>query len=255
MKKYIISLFSVSLLAVSCKDFLHREPVEAISITDQFSTEQGLLEAVNGLYKTFRNTYIGSVSATTYGDLLSGNLAFSPNASINRGTIEAPVSVKKIYDFDDSKLNSDGIMRSFYTNSYQLINNINLVLENVDKVATSDEVKQRVKAEALTLRAYAHFQLMKYFSQNYTYTSDASHLGIIYNTRVQKVGVDYPSRPTIKQNMEQLQADISQAISLFQTDTPAVPAGKKSYFASKTMAQTLAADIALWKNDWQTACD
>lgn len=249
MKKIIILACGLIFLN-SCKNFLDREPVEQISIKTELSSKQGILAALNGAYYQLRSVAF-EMAPFTYGDLLSGNLNFSPNSGANAGIVQAPLNVDLIYDFADDKFNSE--LESFYQNSYAAINNLNLILENLDAVpdATTEE-KNEIKAECLSLRAYFHFNLYKIYSQNYTYTADASHLGIAYVNKTLKVGIDYPARNTAKETFNFLETDINEALPLFQ-NSPAIPAGEVKNFMSKNAAKVLAAQIALWKNDWQTA--
>ncbi|MDO5614730.1 MAG: RagB/SusD family nutrient uptake outer membrane protein [Cruoricaptor ignavus] len=252
MKKILIIISSVVLLQ-SCKDFLSREPVEQISINTQLSTKRGVLEALNGAYVTYRSSIL-FYAKFSYGDLLSGNLGFSPNPSgSNAGVIAAYNQVDLLYNFDDVTISSE--LNSFYTTSYQAINNINLILQYVDELAdaTTNE-KNQIKAECLALRASLHFELLKIYSQNYTYTADASHLGIIYNTAPVKVGIDYPARKTVAESADLLVEDITNAIELF-TDNKALPVGLDKNFMSRNAAKMIASEIYLWKNDWQNAFD
>lgn len=247
MKKVIllsIALFS----AVSCRDFLEHEPVEAISINTQLATKKGVLEALNGAYNKLRDNHF-SEAAYTYGDLQSGNLKYPPNNT--SGAISIPTRVDNLYQFDDQP--SASKLKDYYTNSYQIINNLNLILEYVDRLtdASSSEING-IKAEALALRAFLHFQLFKYYGQNYSYTQDASHLGIVYNTAPLKVGVDFPERKTAAETFNLLEKDITEALSLVETQH-AIPAGDRVNFMNPTAVKTLATEIALWKNDWAKA--
>lgn len=245
MKKIILSILLIS--AVSCRDFLVNEPVESISINTQLSTKKGMLEALNAVYYRLSTTYF-SEAVFSYGDLLSGNLKFSPKST---GAVGIPTNVDDIYNFDDISTSSN--LANFYSESYQIINNINLILDYAGNLpdATPEEISE-IKAETFALRAFVHFQLYKYYGQNYTYTSDASHLGIAYNTAPLKVGVDYPGRKTVAETFTLLENDISEALSLIQQQH-AIPAGLDKNYIRPAAIKTIAAEIALWKNDWQKA--
>lgn len=252
MKKIIVSL-TFLLTLNSCRDFLVVEPVEQISIKTQLSTKDGMLVALNGAYYQLKSSTIHSTAPYVYGDLLSGNLGFSPSNST--GLISAPNAVENLYNFEESKLQNATTTSSFYSGSYSLINNLNLILQYIDDLTDATESeKKEIKAEALAMRAFMHFQLYKMYGQNYTYTSDASYLGIVYNTAPLKVGIDYPSRKTVAETFSLLEIDITTAISLFQNEQ-AIPVGEKRNFFSSNVAKAVAADIALWKNDWQKAYD
>lgn len=246
MKKTIFTIIFLISLS-SCRDFLYNEPVESVSINEQLGTKTGMLESLNGAYYQLRSTYFLE-PAITYGDLLSGNFKFSPATS---GNISIDSQVSNIYQFDDQKTESD--LAYFYSNMYQLINNVNLILQYADNLtdATPSEISE-IKAEALGLRAFAHFQLYKYYAQNYSYTADASHLGIVYNLKPLKVGVDYPSRKTAAETFVLLENDVEQALSLFQSEK-AIPVGLKKNFLTANAVKLLASEIALWKGDWQKA--
>lgn len=231
----------------SCTDFLNVEPVEQISINTQLSTKKGVLVALNGVYFETRAA-ITADSFFTYGDLLSGNLTFTPNAS---GNVAVPVFVGQIYPFEDEKTNSN--LSSFYTNSYRIINNINLILEKLDQVSdATNEEKNQIKAECLALRAFTHFNLYKIYAQNYTFSPEGNHLGIAYVLQPLKVGIDYPARETAKKSLDLLQNDIETAIPLYNS-AKAIPEGFDYQFLNINAAKSLAADIALWKNDWVNA--
>lgn len=246
MKKIIISLLLI-ISTVSCRDFLVNEPVESISINTQLSTKKGVLEALNGVYYKLSTTYF-SEPVFTYGDVLSGNLKFTPKTS---GAISVPTSIENTYNFNDISTDSDFSL--FYSGSYEMINNLNLILNYVENLSDATETEiHEIKAEALALRAFVHFQLYKYYSQNYTYMPDASHLGIVYNTAPLKVGEDYPARKTVAETFTLLESDITNALSFIQQNQ-ALPTGEKKNYISSVSVKTIAADIALWKNDWQAA--
>lgn len=254
MKKFIIILGILSSVT-SCRDFLTVEPIEQVSINQQLSNKQGILGALNGAYYNLRSSTILTLAPYIYGDLLSGNLGFSPNS--NTSLINPPSSgaIANIYNFEYDKTETSNTINGFYSSAYQLINNLNLILQYVEAIpdATESEKKQ-ITAEALAMRAFIHFQLYKMHSQNYTYTADASHLGIVYNTAPLKVGIDYPVRKTVAETFSLLENDITSAISLYQ-NKKAIPAGLDRNFITINAAKSIAADIALWKNDWQRAYD
>lgn len=249
MKK--IFLIFLSILSMnSCKEFLEREPVEEISVNNLFKDKQGALNALNGVYYQIRQDYFSGVSFY-FGDLLSGNTTFIPNTS---GNFVVWTNLDALYNFEDDSNQSE--LASFYQSRYEMINSINLILEKIDDVQdASQEEKNQIKAECLALRAFVHFNLLKYYSQSYNYTQDASHLGIVYNTKVLKVGIDFPIRLTNKECTDLLEKDIKDAISLYQNSKKAIPVGEIHNFFNLNAAKTLAAEIALYKNDFEGAID
>lgn len=249
MKKIIIS--TIILFNFSCQDFLNRESQELITINNQLKDKKGILEALHGAYYRLNNDIFFSEAFFTYADLLSGNLVFPPSTSNNN--IQPPTNTAQIYNFSDIAEESN--LKYFYQNSYQTINNINLIIKYIDEVKdASENEKKQIKAEALTLRAFIHFQLHKIYAQNYTFTNDSSHLSIVYNDKVLEVGKDYPSRKTTQETFDLLEKDLLQALSLF-TDNQSINKGEKYNFFSKISTKTLLLDLYLWKNHWQKVID
>lgn len=251
MKKYhsLIILIGLCFLQ-SCSDFLNVEPVAQISINEQFSTKTNALKAVNGLYVSLE-TLVRGGKIYQYADLQGGNLTINPLETSKVLEFNTALGLKNVYDFNDVKESSN--FKSFYEDAYAVINAANLILENIDKTPelTSAE-KNQIKAESLSVRAYTHYVLSLLYAQNYAYTGNASHLGIIYVDKTLAIGKDFPSRKTMAETYSLLKNDLNTALSLF-TDKQALSYGAtKSYFNSVT-TKAIYAVIALQMNDWANA--
>ncbi|MCV9927063.1 RagB/SusD family nutrient uptake outer membrane protein [Flavobacterium sp. LS1R49] len=246
-----ISLFVIMIcLLQSCSDFLEQEPGTQTSITEQLKTKQGVLQALNGVYRDVEAN-VRSGNFAVYADVQGGNLKFTPSqASSSKGQIDIPSGITNLYSFEDQSDVSN--FASFYKESYDIINQSNLILEFTDalKDATESE-KNQIKAEALTIRAYAHFLISEIYSQNYEYTADASHLGIVYNTLSINEGLRYPARETVATTYTYIVNDIMAAINLY-SDTILLNGPAYSYF-NKTSAKALLARVYLSKKDWKNA--
>lgn len=246
-------LLAVICLFQSCSDFLEQEPGTQTSINEQLSTKQGVLTALNGLYRDLEQN-VKSEAFVVYADLQGGNLKFAPSVTTSTtvGSIGVPGSVELLYNFDD--LANDSDLASFYSNSYDIINQANLILEFTDalKDATANE-KSQIKAEALTARAYSHFLLSELYSQNYGFTDDASHKGIVYMTKSITDGIQYPARETASNTYNLIISDLKGALNLY-SDTVLLNGYSYSYF-NKNNAKALLSRVYLSKKDWKNAYD
>ena len=75
MKKNIIILGLISLLAVSCgDDFLTTHPGDSVSTDLALSTEQDIDNAVNGLYDLMSSYGYYGGTMFFYGDIIAGEL-------------------------------------------------------------------------------------------------------------------------------------------------------------------------------------
>jgi len=230
----------------SCDDFLNQEPDQQISIDEQLSTKTGILEALNGIYRDIEATQ--SNITLLYADLQGGNLTFTP--ALSNKTISVPTSFENSYSFNDFEQFSD--YEGYYTEFYEIINQANIILDRFNSYTfLSDNDKNQLQAELLVCRAFAHYQLSLLYAQNYGFTSDASHLGIVYNTTSLAIGEDFPSRKTMKETYDLLKIDLDTALSLF-TDNNFFVAPNYALF-NKITTKALYAKIALQMNDWQQA--
>lgn len=237
-------------LLQSCSDFLEQEPGTQISITEQFKTKQGVITALNGLYADLETNLRGERFAV-YADLQGGNIKFSPSITASSlGQINVPTNVENVYSFED--LSDASNYASFYTGSYDVINQTNLILEFTDALTdATQEEKNQIKAESLSIRAYAHFLLSEIYSQNYGYTNDASHKGIVYNTQSITKGIQYAARETVSNTYSLIIKDITAALNLYSNDL--VLSGPVYSFFNKTNTKALLARVYLSQKDYKNA--
>ncbi|WP_281865321.1 RagB/SusD family nutrient uptake outer membrane protein [Flavobacterium sp. GSB-24] len=247
--KYITLFFLIFSLQ-SCSDFLEQEPGTQTSIDELLQNKQGVITALTGLYTELEANVRGERFAV-YADLQGGNIKFTPTASgTSRGQISPPGNLEQVYSFEDLALTSN--FKSFYDGSYDIINQANLILEYTPalKDATEEE-KNQITAEAMTIRAYAHFLLAIVYSQDYNYTPDASHLGIVYNTKSIKAGIQYPARETAANTYNLIINDLKEAISNYSSSS-LLNGSVYSYF-NVNSTKALLARVYLQKNDWTNA--
>jgi len=237
---------------MACDDFLEQEPGTQISITEQLSTYKGVREALSGNYQMLSKLMMNEVNAV-YADACGGNISFSPSLiASSKGIVKAPTRIENVYSFSDNKEDSD--MDAIYEECYKIINGCNMLIENVDALSDASEAqKQQVKAECNSMRGFCHFTLLRHYAQNYSFTGDALHKGIIYNLKTQTVGVDYPARETVKQCYQYVLEDFDTAIKLF-TETNTLD-GEDHTLLTAINTKALQARAALYANEWQQAYD
>ncbi len=230
----------------SCDDFLNQEPDQQISINEQLSTTNGVLEALVGIYRDIEA--IQSDVRLLYADVQGGNLTFTPGVS--NKIISVPTVIENSYSFNDFEQESD--YENYYAAFYEIINQANVILDRFDTYTfLSVDEKTQLQAELLVCRAFAHYQISLLYAQNYNFTSVASHLGIVYNTQPLEIGVDFPARKTMKETYKLLQSDLDTALSLF-TNTSFFSVPNYALF-NKITTKALYARIALQMNDWEKA--
>jgi len=230
----------------ACSDFLDQEPDQQISINEQLANKEGVLMALNGIYRDLEALF--SSREIIYADVQGGNISFTP--ATNNKFIETPSVIEKSYAFSDKEDESD--YANYYKELYDIINQANLILSKSEGFSffTQDEQNQ-LQAELLSIRAFAHYQIAIHYAQPYHFTTEASHLGVVYNTKTLIAGVDYPSRSTLKETYNFITSDLNKALAQY-TNTQILGGPSHSYF-NTTTTQALYARIALQMNDWEQA--
>ena len=136
--KYLTYLSCI--LFFTCSDFLVQEPDEQISITEQLAYKEGVLTALNGIYRDIEALF--SSREVIYADVQGGNITFTP--ATNDKLIETPSSIENSYEFSDRKDESN--YANYYKEIYDIINQANLILSKFDNYSffTKNEQNQLI---------------------------------------------------------------------------------------------------------------
>lgn len=246
MKKVLIFIYALGL--ISCQDFLYVEPMQAISITQQFSTIEGSDLALAGAYQATESNLSGSTFI--YYDLQSGNITFNPTRTgSNSGIQNVPSIIRNVYNFEDDALTSS--FNGFYSSVYNTINNINNIIEYTPNIKTSNiNLSNNIQAEAYALRALNHHTLLKLYGQSYNFTANGSHKGIVYADRILQGGKDFLPRKTVAECYDLIIKDLSTSLSLYSNNARNAP---KHTYLNPITTKALLSRIALETGDYQLA--
>lgn len=140
-----------------CKKWLDVKPEGVTTKEGQFSTQKGFRDALTG-------AYIDLKSGTAYGSAMTyGTVEFMARnwdvISAVRTDLTALCNGK--YTDAGARTTLDGI----YATEYKIVADVNSILENIDaqKNLFQDNNYQLVKGEALAIRAFAHFDVLRMF--------------------------------------------------------------------------------------------
>lgn len=163
MKKNLYIIFTVLffLSLGACEKWLNVLPKSTIAEEDLFSRERGFKEALTGIYLD-----MGSVSL--YGERLSYDYLDKTLAQLYN-----PYATSKNYEFLSTNTINEGIWSSMYT----LIANINNFLSWTEKkpeVIKTPDMLDLVKGEAIGLRSYLYFDLLRLWGPIFSESNTAS---------------------------------------------------------------------------------
>jgi hypothetical protein len=129
---------------------------------------------------------------------------------------------------------------------YQIIDRVNRVLALVDNADTTrvgdNAMRKRLKGEGLFLRAYAHFEVFRFYCAKYT----PSGLAMPY-MEIPNPNLEPQARITMDQYFEKLNRDITDAKALLPATTTDINR------ANLVAANGLHARIALYSENWAAA--
>lgn len=251
MKKKVI--YSVLLILVvfasSCESWLDVQPRTKVKSDELFKTEAGFKDALIGAYTLMKAEALYG-RELTYGfmDVVPGYYAVWDNE------VYKDVAQWKYLTNTSVRAQIDAM----WTKMYNLLANVNNLLDNIDErksVFTGDNYNI-IKGEALGLRAYVHFDLLRLFSS----AADLDKEAIPYVNTLQ---IEVPHVYTGKEVVALLNEDIKNALTCLEKDP--IREGKLkdlsddgfmnarqmriNYFAVKA----LQARVAMWGDDRETA--
>ncbi len=209
--KYIILLMCVTLFTTtSCDDFLDITPDGQVKRDPLLSTPEGIEDAMYGVYSQMRQqTLYGQELHFSTLEVLSQTMWCYGNSGI---------TAMSGYRWDHSSVK--GIFEGVWTNMYKNISNVNSVLD-APLVADATEFPYTVyRGEALGLRAFMHFDLMRLFAEQYTVNPDAK--GIPYAT---EFSLKTPEFESLAKNYEHILADLNEAETLLADEAEFEGAG------------------------------
>ncbi|MDF2157493.1 RagB/SusD family nutrient uptake outer membrane protein [Algoriphagus sp. CAU 1675] len=160
MKKYIITLLTSGLLLTGCgEDFLEVVPETQLSSATFFKTQSDFEQAVNAAYVPLRT--ITNDRSWLLGEMHSDNTYYARN--ILFGATEQQEDIADFAVPEANGLTSNTHVLNQYRQDYLIISRTNQILALIDDVDFDAAAKANVKGQALFLRAYAYFELVRYF--------------------------------------------------------------------------------------------
>jgi tetratricopeptide (TPR) repeat protein len=189
--------------ATSCNGFLDITPDGQVKRDELLSTDEGIEDALYGVYAKMRTTSLyGQEMYFSTPEILSQTMYCYGNDGI---------TAMSKYDYSNTTVK--GVFESIWTDMYSNISNANSIL-NSSLIENAESYPLTIyKGEALGLRAFMHFDLMRLFAEQYTVNPNAD--GIPYATEFSLKTPDFES---LAKNYEHVLADLLEAEQLLAED-------------------------------------
>ena len=245
-KQILISAgLSGALLLGACNKTLEVEPLFQKDGSQIFTTLQDYEYALTGAYGLFRQVgYLGSGGQTTstWGllpDMMADNLVRTAEDLANW-----QVQINWAYATDEDDLQVGWLA------AYSVVNQANLVLRNIDRFAAAEPTRvNRVKGQALALRAIAHFDVLRYWGESYDRNSTAR--GIPY---VEAPDIDNkPARLSVAETWNKIFADMEGAETLLGDVDAAINSASSRGSIDQLVVQAMLARMHLYAKNYAQA--
>lgn len=225
MKKIKIQIAALAIMlaaAAGCKKSdIELSPTHLETQENALKTIDNFEQALSAMYNNLRGVGYYGRNYSVLADMNADNLV---------QTGESLVNFLQITDW--LYVADNGTVAETWLAAYRVVNDANIIINNIANVTTAANQKRvnRIKGQAIAVRALAHFDLMRWFSDNMDRSSTSP--GVYYNKlsvlETSPAGLK-PSRQSVKENYDEIYADLTTARTLLgDVDAPINTASNKS---------------------------
>lgn len=221
MKKYklYITMAASLFLASSCYD-LDVYPEDKLAVENFFKTQDHADQAMMGIYNQLQHE-----------DVFGRQPGFDCLGFVGSGY--DPASYQQIAQ--GTYTTTSGLVTGKYKQLYEGIARANVLLQNVDKCAMSDELKAQYKGEARFLRGLYYFTLLDFFG------------GVPLYDESTNVGTDYMTMLKERSSADDTRKFILEDLTEAERVLPTAWSENNHGRATKAAAQALMGKVLLYK--------
>jgi len=237
----VLVVFLLPAVFASCRKYIYEAPIDSTYSAKFWTSQTSVEQAATAMYGQLRSCVRNSNSHFINGDLAAGT--FLPNANQwNLATMKAsnnpPFNFSYVPYFESVLQN--------WSRFYQVIAQANLILRNVPTMPSADFTSESVRsgyvAEALFIRAYTYFYMIRIWGDP------------VYVTRTYD-NVDYGNIPPLPRTPES--AVLDSCLRDLKTAASALSFSggdpTKAIRANKGSTYSLIAHIYAWKHQYDSA--
>ncbi|HLF45691.1 MAG TPA: RagB/SusD family nutrient uptake outer membrane protein [Chitinophagaceae bacterium] len=248
MKKILIFIVLFSLLAGCKKEYFNVGPTGDVDDAAIFTTTGNAANVINGIYRYLYSRFSAQNQPGQGGVMLMLDfMGEDVHQAVASWYTPGNGCGGWVNQRNDSYLYVEYPFRLYY----RCIGNANALIDKIDEAIGTDADKNRLKAEALTMRAWAYFNLVQIYAKRYDKaTVPNNQLGL--SMPLSATDTKLP-RSTVEEVYTQIKKDLADAITAFGTAS-APPAGPqfKSHLSIRA-AIAIRARVALTMQDYVNA--
>ncbi len=200
--RYIAALIMGGAFLSSCSKTVDVDPTHTVNGENFFTKIEDYDLALTGAYQRLKlNSLYGGVNGGSVFlcavDVAADNFYSGAN---NLGALNT--MFRWNYTADGT------VPQGAWNAAYNVIQQCNLSVRGIDKLKATDEgAVNRIEGQARALRAYMHFEMLRWWADNYDRNSTALGLAYVDNFDVEQM----PARGTVKQTYDKIESDLKTA--------------------------------------------
>ncbi|MDX5480183.1 MAG: RagB/SusD family nutrient uptake outer membrane protein [Hymenobacteraceae bacterium] len=230
----------------ACDDIIDVEPAYQKDKATLFKNLDEFEYALTGAYANFRQTgYYGNGSQTTGAFSVLPDMMGNNVVETNEELGNFISQTDWIYAADDNDISVT------WQAAYYIINQANQVLNNnIEQFNSTDQKRvNRLRGQALAIRGFVHFDLLRYWGVEYNRNSTA--LGIPYRTSTDHE--EKPTRLSVKESYDKILADLKEAETLLADVDKAVNTASNRSYIDLLTTKAMLARVSLYAKDYAAA--
>ncbi|AYN04268.1 RagB/SusD family nutrient uptake outer membrane protein [Flavobacterium sp. 140616W15] len=233
IKNSIKILFFTLAITISSCDIDDIKPINKLTVENTVRDEASAQLVLNGVYslgKTFDVSFF-PLHLAAYG---------------NEGIIKGGLSGDKGFNINDVPVNN-GFLSKLYNGQYKIINLANFLIQELNAgkaIGISETRKAEIISEAKFQRAFAHFNLLRYFGEFYDLNST---YGVVLRVEFSDK-LDANPRNTVSEVYNQIEEDLLYA-------SVNGPVYIDHFYSGSLAAKALLAKVYLYERKFSEASD
>lgn len=246
MKKKLIKILSTALLifisAACSDDYLDTLPTDMISASKAIETVDNMFASLNGIHRSMYFQWAnqgeaGEGSMNINRDMLGEDVVMTSSGNGWYNTT---------YQWTAHRGQTLATAYFPWRMYYRFISNANLIINNIENSAGDPDKRKAVKGQALTYRAWAHFQLVQLYGKRYNAAAvPNSQPGVPI---MLENNYDGQARNSVEEVYTQIMKDLDSAI----VNLTGYTRPNKSHF-NVDVAKGIKARVALTMENWTLA--
>src|SRR6476620_9675685 len=239
----IIFLSAFICLVASCrKSYLDTPATDRISEDEALKTTDGCWKLLNGVHRIMYSSHLGRQDLVGQGTNMMDMDIMGDDVTI--------ASTNDWFLYQHLWLNAHSNPNSAITYFnyffyYEIINNVNLLIDHIKAAKGTEEEKKAILGQAYAYRGWAYFQMIQLYGQRYDANGSNTRPGLRIVLHSQD---EIKPRSSVTVVYNQINSDLDSAIILLNGYNRA-----NTSHLNKNIAQGLKARVALTQQDWNTA--